>query len=258
MNSRGVSEVVGYLFIFGIVMTTVTYAFVHISSIVKETSDKYKIEGLRESFKRIQNIFFLSAYGGAPLQSIQIEMQGGKFYMKDNPKITIEVENNSGTYKFFEDNVSSIVFEYGSYKIAIENGAVYESYYDYTRTVVDPRVFIQQVEVQGIPGNYYKVVTLIIYHLKGNGSTSGMGSIELIFSSQVNNSILDENPGNLTFLIENSEFADRWWEYLRNMSQVSVFPSNKPTKGNLVRAIIPYDKLVITIFNVEAKCRELI
>ncbi len=147
MNNKAVSEVVGYIFVFGIVVTTVAYAYVNVSTIIKDMYGQYRSRGLRESFKRIQNVFFLSSYGGAPVQTLQTEMQNGMLYVSTNPSIKLKVDSA----EILNGAIGSIGFNYGDYKIAIENGAVFEDYYSYRRTVTDPRIFIQQVEVQALP-----------------------------------------------------------------------------------------------------------
>ncbi|MCS7122221.1 MAG: hypothetical protein NZ895_06460 [Archaeoglobaceae archaeon] len=248
MNSKAVSEVTSYMFILGIVMVSITYALVQVSMTIKDVSDKNKIEGLRESFKRIQNIFFLSAYGGAPLQTIQLEIQGGKLYLSPEPKVMIKIDD----HVFLEDFIGSLIFEYGDFTVSIENGAVYENYFRYKRTTVDPRIFIQKVEVQGVPGSYHKVLTVIIYRIHGNLSVSGLGAVKLIFSSKVNGSVLVEEPGTLILEIENSQFSDRWWEYL-NILEASVVPKKRPEPGEVVRAEIPFDKLVLIVLDVDVK-----
>lgn len=250
MNSKGVSEIVGYLFVFGVVMTAVTYAFINVSTIVKENSDKYKIEGLRESFKRIQNVFFLSAYGGAPMQTIQIELQGGRLHLISEPTMKVELKEDSEIELFFEDKTGSILFEYGNYKIAVENGAVYEDYYGYLRTVVDPRIFIQQVEVQGVPGSYHRVVTMILYRIKGDVSLGGMGAVELIFISKVNESILKDDSGVAILTIKNSSFMDRWLSHFANLPAIRILGVEDELKVEM-----PYDKLVVAVFDVELRSR---
>ncbi|MEM4616591.1 MAG: hypothetical protein QXY19_06270 [Archaeoglobaceae archaeon] len=251
MNSKGVSETLGYFFIFGVVITTVAYAFIHVTGVVQDISDKYKVEGFRESFKRIQNVFFLSAYGGAPMQTLQVEMQGGKFYLSSKPKLKIEIVTDDGAQNIIDADIGALNFEYGNYNISIENGAVYENYYSYQRTLVDPRIFIHQMEVQGTPGSFHKVLTMIVYKVSGNLSVSGMGALEMIFASKLNNSILEDRSGVVVLTIENSAFSNEWCKYFTSLTN-----SVSCDSGNVIASIL-FDKLVIAIFDVDVRYRIL-
>lgn len=245
MNERAVSEIVGYIFVFAIVLSAISYVYINVSNIVKDTSEKYRVEGLRESFQRIMNIFFLSTYGGAPAQSIQMELQGGTLSIRDEPHIELKV--NSTT--ILDTNTKSLVYEFKDYSISIENGAIYENYYGYNRTILDPRIFIQKVEVRGVSGIEQNVTMVVIYMLNGNLSISGMGAIDLIFQSRVKDSRFVETPGVLTMNIT-SPFAENWHEYFANTLGV---PSK--INNNKVSVSINFDKAIITIYEVNVTYR---
>jgi len=245
VNEKAVSEIVGYIFVFAIVLTSISYVYINVSDIVKDTSEKYRVEGLRESFQRITNIFFLSTYGGAPVQSIQMELQGGTLSIKDEPYIELKVNSNP----ILSNNTKSIVYEFKDYTISVENGAIYENYYGYSRTIIDPRIFIQQVEVRGVSGAKENVTMVVVYMLNGNLTVSGMGAIDLIFQSRVFNSTFVENPGNLTMDIT-SPFASNWHDYFSNTLGV---PST--INGNKVSVNINFDKAIITIYEVNVTYR---
>lgn len=253
MNDKGVSEIVGYIFVFGIVLSTVAYAYINVANIIKDTSEKYRVEGLRESFKRVQNVFFLSAYGGSPLQSIQTELQGGSFYINDNPRIKVTVNGTT----ILNEKAGSIVFEFKDYKIAVENGAVFEDYYGYHRTVVDPRIFIQQVEISQVSGAKGNVTMAVFYITKGNLSISGYGPLELIFNARVRESHFYDSEGNMSIEII-SDFSERWWNYFRNtMGIVTTNPSTPPSSGQPVSIILNFDRAVITVYEVNVSYRLL-
>jgi len=252
MNSKGVSEVVGYIFVFGIVLSTLAYAYIHVSNLIKDTSESYRVEGLRESFKRVQNVFFLSAYGGAPVQTLQIELQGGNFYVDDDPAIKVTVTTISEPV--INGKVGSIVFKYGDYKVVVENGAVFEDYYGYHRTVVDPRIFIQQVEIEQVSGAKGNVTMAVFYIVNGNLSISGYGPVELIFSSRVRDSYFFDTSGTINITVT-SEFSERWWEYFRNRLGIATTPNSPPSPGEPVSVQINFDRAVVTVYEVNVSYR---
>ncbi|MDK2877279.1 MAG: hypothetical protein PWQ22_1689 [Archaeoglobaceae archaeon] len=247
MNLKGVSEVVSYIFIFGIVLTTVAYAYVHISGIVKDVSEKYKIEGLRESFKRIQNVFFLSTYGGSVAQEIQIELQGGNLYVSDSPLVNVTIEPAGISYN---GRLASVSFRQGDYRITIENGAVFEDYYGYHRTVVDPRIFLQKSEIKRVSGEKEDILVAVFYIVNGNFSLSGYGPVKLTFQSRLNKSYLINESGTMTIEIS-SDFSDRWKEHFERMG------ANVSLDGNKVKATLSFDEAVVTIFEVNVSTKLL-
>jgi hypothetical protein len=56
MMERAVSEVVGYIYIFGIVMMVLSIVFVQVNSMVEDMKRTVLSQSLEQSFKRIQYI----------------------------------------------------------------------------------------------------------------------------------------------------------------------------------------------------------
>lgn len=181
------------------------------------------------------------------MQTIQIELQGGTIYISKD----LQIEITAGNQSIYLD-ASSIIFEYRDYMIAIENGAVYERYY-VERSIVDPRIFIQLVEVQGVPGSYQKVLTAILYRIDGNLSMSGFGTVKLMFSSKFNRSILDEE-GVMTLKIERSKFPEVWYNYFKSLNETAEISEF----GEHVKVSISYNKLVLAILDVEVRAESVI
>lgn len=252
MNNKAVSEVVGYIFVLGIVLSAVAYAYISVANLIKDTSDRYRVEGLRESFKRIQNVFFLSTYGGSPSQSLQTELQGGYFYIDGNPHVKVTISGET----ILDESVGSIIFKYGDYTIAVENGAVFEDYYGCKKTVVDPRIFIKQVEVEEVSGAKGNVTMAVFYIVRGDISVSGYGPVQLIFDSKVQRSYFSDSNGTMTISIT-SKFSERWWDYFKNRMGFETSPVEPPSSGQPVIASIDFDKAVVTVYAVNVSYRLL-
>uniref|UniRef100_A0A7C3M967 Uncharacterized protein n=1 Tax=Archaeoglobus fulgidus TaxID=2234 RepID=A0A7C3M967_ARCFL len=248
MNSKAVSEVVGYIFVFGIILTAVTYAYLNVNHLVKETTDKYRVEGIRESFKRVQNVFFLSVYGGAPLQSIQVEFQGGHLYIENKTTVRIEVENSP----IWEGDVRALSYELGDYKIVIENGAIWEDFYGYKRTVMNPRIFVKKVEVPGASGANYTVVMVVVDRLVGDVSIAGYGSVNLVFNTSVERVIYNTTPGYLNFSVS-SPYYEKWYDFFQELTG-DVF---RDPLTNTARMTVQYQKLIVTVYETEVRAVEV-
>lgn len=239
MNTKAVSEVVGYIFVFGIILSAVTYAYLNVNYLVKETTDKYRVEGIRESFKRIQNVFFLSVYGGAPVQSIQVEFQGGKLYIENQTSVRIRVSGST----VWAGNISSLSYELRDYKVVIENGAIWEDFYGYKRAVMDPRIFVKRVEIPGASGAKQTIVMIVIDRLDGNFSIAGYGSVNLVFNSSVERIIYNTTPGNLTFGVT-SPYYENWYNFFQELTGDVL----KDPSTNTAWMVVPYQKLIIAVY----------
>ncbi len=248
MNDKAVSEVVGYIFVFGIILTAVTYAYLNVNNLVKDTSDKYRVEGIRESFKRIQNVFFLSTYGGSPMQSIQVEFQGGRLYVANESNIKIRI----GTSEIWNGYIGSLKYELGNYEVVIENGAIWENYYGYEKSVMDPRIFVKRIEVPGASGAKQTVVMVVVDKIKGNFSISGYGSVNLIFNSTVDRIIYNTTTGNVTFSVT-SPYYENWYDFFQELTGDSF----KDPSTSTAWMVIPYNKLIIAIYETKVQAIEV-
>lgn len=95
---NAVSEVTGYIYIFGIVMTVLAIVFVQVSSMVENMKKSILSQSLEQSFKRIQYIVHSVAFGDVPSQIAEIELQGGAIFLeKGRPEFIIAFVNNSNS-----------------------------------------------------------------------------------------------------------------------------------------------------------------
>ena len=248
MNNKAVSEIVGYIFVFGIILSAVTYAYINVNNLVKDTTDKYRVEGLRESFKRIQNVFFLSTYGGAPVQSIQVEFQGGYLYLANNTTGRILLNNTP----VVSGRIGSLDYKYKGYHVSIENGAIWEDYYGYKSVIMEPRIFVQRVETQGASGAYRTVVMIVVSKLTGNISIAGAGSVNLVFNSTVKKVIYNTTPGYLKLQIK-SPFAENWYDFFQTLSSDVKYDAGNSTAEMQVY----YDVVIITVYETEVTVRSV-
>lgn len=166
MNSRAISETIGYIFITAIVIVAISTVYVSTYDMLQDTSEDHKVEGLRQSFKRVQNVLSLSTYGGAPLQSIQVEAQGGMFTVRNETRI--KAVANSSTV--FDEYIGSFNYRYGDLEVCLEGGAIWEDYYGHKNAVSSPRIFIHTTSTQDPSQASKTVVIIVLNKLKGEFS----------------------------------------------------------------------------------------
>lgn len=214
MGEKAVSEVFSYMLIFGIVIFAISMVYSQVYTSTLETSQKFKVEGIRESFKKIYNVFALSVYGGASLQQIQIELQGGTLAVENKTHIAIRIGDES-----FDLYPRSLSYQLGDYMISFESGALWESYYGYSKTVQTPAIYIKTVQVPQASGTE-RVLVIVIDELENDVSVSGEGLLVILFNSSLDTSRIYSGGKEVEFTIT-SPYAALWEEYLSNFGSVS-------------------------------------
>ncbi len=217
---KAVSEVLSYIYIFGIVMAVLAVVFVQVNSLVEDTKKSILSQSLEQSFKKIQYTFYSVSFGDAPSQIIEIEMQGGNLALKKSsptfvvalvnatknvnnvsgecPKMfrpgcinltygyyNLSVNHCSGTFDFAACicNITTGTLEYGykNWRVALEAGGVFSRYTD---TGFSKLLSEPKIVALGLQGGS-RVLVLTIPVLNG-GLTAG-GSGRFRFSAEEGN-----------------------------------------------------------------------
>ncbi|RLI75204.1 hypothetical protein DRO97_03880 [Archaeoglobales archaeon] len=249
MNSKAVSEMLSYIFVFSIIIVTVSIVYTQVNNIIEDTKAKYQLEGLRQSFKRIQNVIYLVTYGKAPQQALDVELQGGSMWIENSSFLRIRFD---GIIKY-EGYVNSLNYEFENERISFENGGVWEEYYGYQDIISNPRIFLVYKEIEN-----KTLLIVVITKINGNLSISGSGTVKLnivqtnrdFFSSEE-----DGSPHEVEINIS-SYYNDAWFNFFdnklraqhRNPAGVDV-----NTTGSRVIAKITCDKFILTTFEVEVE-----
>ncbi|WP_457591444.1 DUF7289 family protein [Geoglobus sp.] len=241
MNSKAVSEVLGYMLIMAIVIASISVVYMKVNNIVDNTSKMFISEGIRQSFKRILNVMAISTYGGAPLQSIQIEMQGGSLWISNETVISITAGNTS-----LERYTGALNYRYGGYQVSIENGGVWENYYGYERSVEEPRIFIHTTSAKSSSYSTMVVAVVVINRLVGDVSVSGQGSVKLIFNTTAVN-VTAQDVGDVMNFTVTSPYAKLWYEFFDKLPGDAYL--NNTT--NTARLSVYVDRIVIAEYTTE-------
>lgn len=243
MRDKAVSEILGYMLILSIVVAAISIVYLKVNSMVEDTSEKFRVEGVRQSFKRILNVISISTYGGAPLQSIQIEMQGGSFWISNETRVVLTAGNIS-----VDEYVGSLNYRLEDFRVTLENGAVWEEYYGYKRAIEEPRIFIHTSYVDSPTGSTKRVAVIVISKLTGNVSIAGEGSVKLIFNTTSVEVFSEEVSGNIHLNVS-SPYAELWYEFFNTL------PGDARLNGNWANFTVYVDRVVVAkyIVNVKAK-----
>lgn len=208
---NAVSEVTGYLYIFGIVMAVLAIVFVQVNSMVEDMKRSVLSKSLEQSFKRIQYIVYSVAFGDIPSQVAEIELQGGSMFLdKDNPELIIAFYNitnqhfcnqlpdfnlyclNLYTASFYpithspnpcprgiydkpacilNRTVGELRYEYGDWTLSMEAGAIFSKY---SNTEYSKLLYEPRILLITTAGtSKYLMITIPV--LDGNISMAGSG-----------------------------------------------------------------------------------
>ena len=168
-SDSAVSEVVGNLLIFSIVITSMGLVFVVGGPIVNSAEDSAKLEYITNTFVIIQNDIIRVAYNQAPFQNSGLKLGGGSFALGTNSNITnISVQVNNTNFSCSD----YIEYTYKDSRIAYINGGVYHRYPSGSASMISaPRIYVLQ-----------NMTYISLYHLIGNISMGGMGYVGLSIS----------------------------------------------------------------------------
>lgn len=241
MNQRAVSEVLGYMLIMAIVIASISMVYMKVNSMVDNTSEMYISEGIRQSFKRILNVLTISTYGGAPLQSIQVELQGGTFWISNETRVNVTAGNIS-----IERYTGSLNYRYEGFLISLENGGVWENYYGYERAIEEPRIFIHTTIAKNPSYSTRVVAVVVINQLVGDVSVSGRGSVKLIFNTTSVN-VTAEDVGSVMNLTVTSPYAKLWYEFFETLPGDAYLDNST----NTARLSVYVDRIVIAEYTTE-------
>ncbi len=213
MTERGVSEVLGYIYIFGIVMAVLALVFVQVNSLVEDTKKTILSQSLEQSFKKIQYTVYSVAFGETPSQILDIELQGGELKLKKPyPQLIIALVNSTKdttviscptnfragclnlTYGYtnftsatctgifdyasciYSINTSSMEYGYGTWRIGLEAGGVFSRYTDqgYSKLLSEPKII-----TFGLVGGT-KTIVFTVPKVTGEVSAAGSGRFRFL------------------------------------------------------------------------------
>ena len=212
-RSRGVSEVVGYLLVFSIVVTIVSVIYASGMPMVERTKENSALQSMETVFITLQSNIKKVALAQSPVRTMKLNLIKGSISAN---KIAGNITVNGKPIQF-----GNIEYTLGARKMIYENGAVIESTPGGSIIVSDPPIFFTNSS-----GKAHVFISVI----NASGTFSAGGGIAEM-------SMRQDNPDNDTRVIYNgtvdydyvnisinSSYAHAWSLFLNN--------SYKKTFGN--------------------------
>lgn len=128
MNERAVSEIIGFIIIFGMVVTSIGIVYANAVPQLQESREVENVQNAERAFSILQNNINDVSVRQAPSRSTQIRLQGSTIEILDGSETSINVTVNGFSRQYA---YSPIVYtNTDDLRIVYENGAVFRSIRD--------------------------------------------------------------------------------------------------------------------------------
>ena len=202
-NEAAVSETIGFIYIFAIVILSISLIYAMGYPALQSTIDASVFESSEQSFIVLQSDMKMVAFDQVPVKNLNIQLQGSTLSITNNSNITIDYPGNILTYATGE-----IEFQKNDRSLIYENGGVWKRYPDGIVIVSNPRIYTDTIN-----GN--NTTTIGVVSIRGSSSTGGKGIAVLNMRYNTSEIYANQTLANLTLKI-NSTNARKWEDYLIN------------------------------------------
>lgn len=227
-SEDAVSEVVGYMLLLGIIVTSVGLVSVLAIPIIEDAKENAYLKNMEQGFTVMDSKISLVALGKSPTQLVQMYCQKGDItvYNQTSSRMTVSFTNKTGTsFELYNESIGSIQYQLGENKIAYEGGGVFRKYPGEGDPVtITPPEFHYNGET----------LTLPIIKVEGNQSTGGNGVLNFFLVSDNKPNVLYPNPGfNSEFtnplmigqqinVVIKSDYYVAWADYIEQRTDATV------------------------------------
>mgnify|MGYP005832179885 FL=1 len=207
-NDEAVSESLGYILIFGVVISCIGIMLLSGSQVISDTEKRNSLQAVEQSFNILSSDIKMTAFDSSPIRTDRIKIDGGSILVdSQEPVLTVKYPGSS---VLFTDAIGSVVYASDSSDdtIAVENGALIKGYGTSNSQIVsEPRMYycqdtrtlmISVIDISGVPSSIGGD-TICNLKLKSSGVAQ---PIEMISAS-----------GDTVTISIKSEYGRAWEQY---------------------------------------------
>jgi hypothetical protein len=214
MDERAVSETLGYVIIFGVVLAGIAMVFLIGSQIINSTQESASFQSIEQSFNVVGSDIRSTAFQESPMMVTRIKVDYGVLSMLPDTASGSEVIITDSSGSLINDTpIGVLTFaseDYGK-SITLENGALVKMYggngsYG-SSMILQPRIFYS---------NSTKTLMVTLINLKGDyrGFTGGIDNIRSEYiSSDISSHTLVTPTINIKV---RSNYTGAWNDYFLN------------------------------------------
>jgi len=213
-SESAVSEVVGFIFVFSIVMLAISVIYAVGYPAIQSSKENTQFQNMEQSFMVLQSNINTVAFGHAPGRTLETSLGGGSITVNSSKGSIIVKEQGMPGIEWYNGPLGAIEYEKEGRRIAYEGGGVWKRYpAGAALKVSGPRIFVQDTS----DGNRTVFVSIInISSENGISSVGGEGTASVTVRSKPST-----HPLNITYLslgdnveiIVKSDYADAWERY---------------------------------------------
>jgi flagellin-like protein len=209
MDKKGVSEVVGYLITFGIVVTVVGVIYSTGMPVVDDTKEKSAFLSMETSFMTLQSHVKKVAFGQSPLRTMKLNLILGSIGTNDDAgNIVVTVDGSPHNISF-----GNIEYTIDSRKVVYELGAVIESTPGGSIIISDPPIFNSSgdvfISVINVSGGFSAGGGMAEMHMGGPGGLYNVTSDTHVYNSS-------DFVSSLDISISSTSYQAAWDRYLND------------------------------------------
>ncbi|PSP80098.1 hypothetical protein BRC81_02590 [Halobacteriales archaeon QS_1_68_20] len=165
-DRRGVSESLGFVFVFGIIVSMTAVVYVTAFDDLQETRDFEQGNNAQRAFDVLKANVEDVSQRGAPSRGTEVKLSDAQLYAGDDVRINVTVfeSGNQSNNASFTPNVQPIVYETEDSAIVYTNGAVFRRSPGGTVMVQEPEFVLDDERV---------VIPLVHTYVSGDVSSVG-------------------------------------------------------------------------------------
>jgi hypothetical protein len=198
------SEVIGFIYIFAIVILSMSIIYVMGYPALQSGMDESIFESMEQNFMVLQSNMKMVGFDQVPVKNLKIQLQAATLSVTELSNITIEY---AGTTLY---NVTGeIEYNINDKFLTYENGGVWKRYPEGSIMVANPRIYTGTM-------NGTDFTTIGVVSVQGNSSIGGKGIAILNMRHNESDIIRSSTPVDVTLSI-NSTYASEWKSYLESI-----------------------------------------
>ncbi|MFB6300272.1 MAG: hypothetical protein ABEH65_08440 [Halobacteriales archaeon] len=146
MTDRGVSETLGFVFIFALIISSVGIVYTVGISGLEDVRSAERVTNAERAFDVLGHNFEDMVYRGAPGRATEIKLADAQLYMDDSIVVNVSghVEGDPNTnFSTIETKIEPIIYRAGDSKIVYTNGAIIRQDGDASVMTREPDLLIE-------------------------------------------------------------------------------------------------------------------
>jgi hypothetical protein len=250
-DDRGVSETLGYIMIFGVVVAGIAMVFLIGSHIIENTQESASFQGLEQSFAVVGTDLRSTALEESPMMTTRVKIDYGVLSLlpEDTSGSEVVLYLDGNLVPIYDQPIGILTFNSQTYgkSIALENGAQVEMFdgngaYGSAMTL-QPRIFYSSST---------KTLMISVINLKRvlpEDYTSVTGGIENIQTQYLNNALQNFTVLENASICLKTNYTGAWNDYF--ISNIGKYPDNTGDFGNWTNVTFTgISKVILLTYNI--------